>query len=230
MRHIILINLILLTSLTFSQTPRGRVQIQNGTLVTDKGTLLRGAFDDWSNNKQYINRIKDYGLNCVHLYMEGPSDEFESDLACYDSLVTWTREDSLYLIMTPSWRNLAGEPNIEFIRKFWALIAARYHDETHLIFEIANEPFMSDSIRVRVQPYDSLTLTMERAVYDTIRKYAPETHVQFMSYCFTSKDYDVMRDIKNLGTGIDWNNASISAHGYVFSAEDNRAFIKTVKD
>jgi len=46
--------------------------------------------------------------------------------------------------------------------------------------------------------YDSLTIAMERAAYDTIRYYAPETHIIFMSYPFTWKNYDFIQDIRKL--------------------------------
>jgi hypothetical protein len=234
MKLILFTSLILLTSLTYAQTPRGRIQIKDGTLVTDSGTLLRGAYvsidTPWDSlpPREYITKIKKLGLNCIHLYAEHPNYQNTGDNRNkIDSLVKWTKNDSLYLILTMSgWSS--GYGNYDYVTNFWRFYASRYKDETHLIFEICNEPYLSDY--PYIIPYDSLTLAMEKAAYDTIHFYAPETHVIFMSYPFTNSDYPVIQEIKNLGAGIDWNNASIGAHGYTLSSEENRAFIRTVKD
>ena len=219
-------------SLTSLHAQRGRVQIQDGTVVTDKGSLLRGVLDRnyyldfaWEEHKQNIKSIKEYGLNCVHMYMNGPDvSSPEENQTYYDSIVNWTREDSLYLVLTPSWKIGDDGYDIEFIREFWKYYANRYKDETHLIFEIANEPQLYNA------PYDSLTLEMHRSVYDTIRRYAPETHIMLMSYAFNINADSAVMDIQKLGTGIDWSNASISGHGYVYSAEATRDFIRELQD
>ena len=219
--------LILVTSFTFSQTPRSRVQIQNGTLVTDKGTLLRGATDlspfegfVWEDIKADIAGIKDLGLNSLHLYSELPYLHEPGDRVNYiDSIVAWTREDSLYLVMTTSWYD-DGEKDIDFIREFWRFYADRYKDETHMIFEICNEPQIE-------YPYDSLTIAMEREMYDTIRSLAPETHILLMTGGVQSAKY-LLEHTEKLGEGIDWSNASLAAHGYTLSTEEVRPFIDSI--
>ena len=219
-----------------AQNTRGRVQIQNGTIVTDKGTLLRGCFDrnyyirdiDWESHKQDIHKIKEYGLNCIHTYIGEVSDGFfESDPAYWDSIVKWTRIDSLYLILTPYWKDPEEESNMTLVENFqifWRKIATRYKNETHVFFEIANEPQLYNA------PYDSIVLFMERTVYDTIRKYAPETHIMFMSYSKTINADSAIMEIKSLGDGIDWSNASVSVHGYTYSSETTREFIHALQD
>jgi hypothetical protein len=234
MRLLFLQILFAVPILVFSQTPRGRVQINNGTLVTDNGTLLRGAYvsidTPWDSlpPKEYITHVKELGINCIHLYAEHPQYQTTGEnTAEVDSLVKWTKNDSLYVILTMAgWSS--GYGNYDYVTRFWSYYASRYKDETHLIFEICNEPYFCSWPLTDL--YDSLTIAMERAAYDTIRLYAPETHVIFMSYPYTNSDYNVVQDIKNLGEGIDWNNASIGAHGYTLSSEENRAFIRTVKD
>ena len=215
----------LLTSL---HAQRGRVQIQDGTLVTDKGTLLRGCYIYTDGeapmipNKEDISAIKDFGLNCIHLYAENSCCQFSGEKeAAIDSIVKWTENDSLYLILTVGWW---GGPGLEWISGFWSKYAAKYKDKTHVIFEISNEPFMWSA------PYDSVTLTMEKRMYDTIRYYAPETHIQFMSYAFNINVDSAVMDIKSLGPEIAWSNASIAAHGYMYSPETTREFIRTIQD
>jgi hypothetical protein len=236
MKNLFLHTLLLLTLLSSIHAQRGRVQIQDGTLVTDQGTLLRGATDlspyegfIWEDIKEDIHGIKSLGLNSLHLYAES-ADVFEPGerVAYIDSIVKWTREDSLYLIMTATWHKHYGAvrvADIEFIREFWRFYAPRYKDETHMIFEICNEPPVTENTLL-----DSLTLAMEISVYDTIRKYAPETHVQFFSLPNPIEVDSMLNNINELGDEINWNNASIAVHGYGPSSEQIRTYLTTLQD
>ena len=55
-----------------------------------------------------------------------------------DKVVKLTRELGLYYIMTIG--NDPGTFNEKWAVDFWKFYAARYKDETHVIFEIMNEP------------------------------------------------------------------------------------------
>ncbi len=222
---------LFLTCIVHSQTPRGRVQIQDGTLVTDMGTLLRGAFhstdvSETPPSRAYIDALKNFGLNTLHVYGECPEFNTAGEkITMIDSLVKWTQEDSLYMILTIGGGfTLNGQHDSAFVMDFWNMYAPRYKDETHLIYEICNEPFSWSS------PYDSATLAMERWAYDTMRALAPETHILFMSYANARNADSVMNDIHQLGAGIDWSNASIACHGYGVASENLRDFLRTVKD
>ena len=229
MRLILLINFLILTTIVFSQTPRGRVQIQDGTIVTDRGTLLRGAFistdvSDKLPRKSYISDIKRLGLNCIHLYAEcydlqTPGERVE----LVDSLVNWTENDSLYLIITIGGCSHDGTFNLTFVKAFWTFYAQRYKDKTHVIFEIKNEPYAWSA------PYDSSTIAMEKVVYQLIRSYAPKTHILLMSYAQAKYDTSIVADVKKLGDSIDWSNASIAIHGYGAPSKELTNLIKTVK-
>jgi hypothetical protein len=227
--------------LTFSlsiHAQRGRVQIQNGTLVTDSGTLLRGVYDrnwskefTWDDLRQDIAGIKELGLNCIKVYNEGPYDPVGDNVAYMDSIVSWTREDSLYLVMTPSWyMNFGTEeepderPVIDFIREYWSFYAERYKDETHMIFDICNEPEM-------YSPYDTLILQMELDAYDTIRAHAPETHIMFLSTVYTIDIDSVFNWLNEIDKHVDWSNASVAMHGYCLGvSEEVKAFNQRVMD
>jgi hypothetical protein len=229
---LLFIQILLIVSCTvYSQTPRGRAQIKDETLVTDRGTLLRGAFVSTDivetlPLKTDVSNIKNLGLNCIHLYAECP--EFQNHggerATLVDSIVKWTREDSLYLILTIGGCNKNGQFNLTFVKEFWNFYAPRYKDETHVIFEIVNEPFSWSA------PYDSVTLDMERTAYTIIRSHAPLTHVLFMSYGSPKNVASVISDNKKLGADINWSNASIATHGYGIASTEVISFIKTVKD
>jgi hypothetical protein len=236
MRLLLLQILLILTTTVFAQTPRGRVQIKDGSLVTDKGTLLRGCFAAPNNSffaletREQIAAIKNMGLNSIHVYadsyweheLNGAVPGYLSDKV--DSLVKWTRNDSLYLILTFAGGITENKKDtiIEFIKDSWRFYAERYKNETHLIFEIYNEP--GDI------PFDPWIIDMERELYQIIRSLAPETHILFFSPPAFYYYAEFLADIAKLGDGIDWSNASIAAHAYNWPAQDYIEPIKRIKN
>jgi hypothetical protein len=229
MRFIFISILLILTFTVFSQTPRGRVQIKDGTLVTDRGTLLRGAYvsTDISQklpSKSEVTNIKNLGLNCIHLYAECPQIQNPGENSkLVDSIVKWTRDNSLYLILTIGGCTQNGQFDSAFVKGFWDIYAPRYKNETHLVYEIVNEPFSWSA------PYDSATLEMERTSYQIIRNLAPETHILLMSYANAIKDTSIVADVKRLGNSVDWSNASVAIHGYGAASKDISNLIQTIK-
>ena len=221
---------ILLTTLLTLHAQRGRVQIQDGTIVSDRGTLLRGAYystdySDYIPSEEEIACIKNLGLNTLHLYAEcaAMTDYPGQNYLAVDSIVNMTERDSLYLVMTIGNCGEEGSFDSAFVNDFWKFYASRYKDRTHIVYEIMNEPFSWYA------PYDSMTLAMERRAYDTIRFYAPETHVLFMSFAGALNADSAVQDIKKLGD-VDWSNASIATHGYQAISEEARSFMNTIVD
>ncbi|MGD2034545.1 MAG: carbohydrate-binding protein, partial [Bacteroidales bacterium] len=239
MKHVLLYAFLSCTILSLAQAQRGRVQIQNGTVVTDKGTLLRGCYDrywrhdfTWEDLRQDISAIKNLGLNCLKMYAGGAGpDDLEDWVPYIDSLVKWTREDSLYFVITPSWyRNIGTEeepnykPDIDFIRRYWSFYAERYKDETHMIFDICNEPEERSN-------YDTLILQMQLDAYDSIRAHAPETHIMFFSSVYSISIDSVFNWLKEIDKYVDWCNASVAMHGYCYGvSEEVRGFNQQMID
>jgi hypothetical protein len=210
---------------------RGRVQIQNGTVVTDRGTLLRGARIStdgsyYMPSENDIAGIKDLGLNSIHIYAECPNNcgFAGQNAAIIDSIVNMTESDSLYLVMTIGNCGDEGSFDSAFVNEFWKFYAPRYKNKTHVVYEINNEPFPWSP------PYDTATLAMERRAYDTIRYYAPETHILFMTYSWPIKPDSAVYDIHQLGSGVDWSNASIAAHSGYYVEEDRKEFMRVLND
>lgn len=227
MKLAFIVSLILSTSFILSQTTRGRVKIHDGTLVTDRGTLLRGAIistdnSDYIPSEEEIISIKKLGLNSIHLYAEctANSDSAGQKYVAVDSIVNMTERDSLYLVITIGGCGEEGTFDSTFVNEFWNFYAPRYKDKTHVIYEIMNEPFAWSA------PYDSLTLLKERRAYDIIRSHAPETHILLMSYAGALNADSAIQDIKKLGD-FDWGNASIASHGYQITSEELKPFLNT---
>jgi hypothetical protein len=230
MKLLLLHVLLVLTITVYSKTSRNRVQIQDGTLVTDKGTLLRGAYistdvTEIIPSEDELSGIKSLGLNCIHLYAECPQYQIHGErVILVDSIINMAEKDSLYVILTIGGCYENGQFDSAFVHDFWDFYAPRYADKTHVIFEIVNEPFSWAA------PYDSITLEMEKWAYNIIRSHAPETHILLMSYANAVNDTSIVSDIRNLGGSIDWSNASIAIHGYGALSQDLISFISTLKD
>ncbi len=202
---------------------RGRPYISDGTLVADNGSRLRGCYiyTDYYHNdpseirdgtKEGITKAAtEYGMNAFHFYCGWYATPTGRYQPLADSLVKWTREAGVYLVITIGGWDKNGEFSLSKMREFWHFYAPRYADETHVIYEVYNEPeFVCNN------PSSDATISMEVEAYDTIRKYAPNTHIIMRSYgsVVATADY-LLQDIQGMEDGgVDFSNASMGYHGY----------------
>lgn len=208
-----------LVFLVFSAAPRaeaarGRPYINAAktTFVADNGQLLRGAIISTetgaSPSVTQLEAIKNVGLNAVHCYAERRDYGYSAGakVAAVDLAVQRTRDAGLYLIITIG----NGGFDDTFNNAFWNFYAPRYANETHVLYEIQNEPAPGNP------PYNNSAalLNMELTCYDIIRSHAPATPVMLMSYSSFENGAGVLQDIAALGSAIDWSNACIAFHGY----------------
>ena len=210
---IVFLSFLLLPPESFSE--RGRPIMDGKTFRTDSGELIRGPL--WASDilgrapeREWVRDIKSYGWNALHLYGEAFSQGGAPGhrAAIIDTLVDWTREENIYLILTIGNAAQNGNYNYQYAVDFWNIYAPRYKDETHLIFEIQNEPQKWEA------PYLAPLLDMERDVYQIIRGYAPDTPILLMSYAKLNNSANVMLDIDALAPTVDWSNAAVAFHGY----------------
>jgi hypothetical protein len=116
-----------------------------------------------------------------------------------------------------------GNYNLNYVVDFWNFYAARYADETHVLFEIQNEPVAWGP------PYSSANATppgainMEVAAYNAIRSHAPDTPVLLFSYAVfggSGGASAALTDINafNAAVGGDpaeiWSKTAVGFHGY----------------
>jgi hypothetical protein len=192
---------------------RGRVTLDAQAVLSDWGTLLRGAC--WSQdshgnvfNRQDLDVLKNCGLNTIHLYAEKNDDKpvgFEVEHV--DSIVEWCRQDSMYVILTFGNSYLQG--GYDKVLEFWRFYAPRYKDMTHVIYEEKNEGCYG------TYHCEEAPMQCYRDCYEIIREIAPETHVMMMSHSNLQGGINPLyEDIDRLGPEIDWTNASIAFHGY----------------
>jgi hypothetical protein len=153
-------------------------------------------------------------MNAFHFYCGWYATPTGRYQPLADSLVKWTRDAGVYLVMTIGGWNKNGQFSINKVREFWQYYAPRYADETHVIYEVMNEPeFICNN------GSSEETISMELEACDTIRKYAPDTHILLMSYGGIANLEYLEQDLQALRNGgIDFDNESIAYHGYHWCA------------
>ncbi len=220
------------------EATRGRVQVvQNGawdyqtdsydpdapgrTVVTDQGTLLRGA-DFWAltdhgwatkHALKFENwkRLKDLGFNLVRLSLNNMDPETHNDPVYYtreewleqiDVWVDWADELGMYVMLD---HHEVGGHTIDTLREFWSDAAPRYRHRTHVIYEIANEP-----VAWRPNNYTEQDMAHQQELYDLIRSLAPKTHIVLLSFAIPELGMKELAEELD----VDWSNASVGFHGY----------------
>ena len=213
---------------------RPRLNAARTTFVGDNGQRLRGPYTstEWTAAVPYdqIAKIKDLGLNAVHLYAEVFDPNYPAtgstapgyNAAEVDKIVQRTRDLGLYLIMTIGNGANNGNHNLQWATNFWNFYAPRYANETHVIFEIHNEPVAWGP------PYLTSTtppgaINMEVAAYKTIRAHAPNTPVLLFSYAVLGGAGAASAAITDINafntavfgtTNVVWTNEAVAFHGY----------------
>ena len=216
-------------SLQAAQRGRPRMDEARRTLVSNRGTKLRGC--SYSPNREGLEKIRKLGLNAVHEYAEGCALKYPAEGARapgynvekIDAAVKLTKELGLYYIMTIG--NDPGKHNKAWALDFWKFYAPRYADEPHVIYEIHNEPvkwgppYSSD----KANPTGAVEMNAE--CWKLIRSLAPKTPILVFSYSQThgNNSKDILADVAKFNklVAVDekevWSNTAIAFHGYAGS-------------
>jgi hypothetical protein len=194
-------------------------------LLSDNDTLLRGVSLSWDGGDPYGSQAlvmptqaqldalaTDYGLNTVHLYLEGDSTTNPNDIgynkAKCDLLVQRCATADLYLIITIGCNGQNGTMNLSWSQDFWEFYAPLYKDETHVIYEAHNEP-----VSYTLNHWSNSDWDDQLALYNTIRSHAPGTFILLGS--FQGFADDPRYGANYLSTrGVSWDNAGFAHHGY----------------
>ena len=202
---------------------RGRVQVRDGNLFTDKGTRLRGATfgvdarPDFVFEQSLLSQMAgEAGLNALHVYLEDYADETGVNAAQADALVELTSKAGMYLLIGIGGGAAGGTFDLDKVLSFWSYYAPRYADRTHVLFEIQNIP--EDVCDV---PLQVATLDMEREAYATIRASAPDSHVALFSFKALPSAEVLGSSLDALQGSVDWSNASVALHSGACGAADN---------
>ena len=222
--------LLLLAAVPAHGQQRGRPVIDSSlgynTIQTDQGTLLRGVSLAWDGGDPHgslpkvvptTNQLRrlavQYGLNTVHLYLEGNSsqnpDPAGVNLADADALVEATADAGLYLIITIGCNGENGSiHSMDFARDFWTLYAPRYRQRTHVIYEVHNEPAAYTPSQWTLEDWNR-----QVELYQLMRQRAPDTLILLGSFMGFAGDPTFGAEYL-AAAGVTWDNAGFAHHGY----------------
>ena len=198
-----------------------RVKIADGTLVAPDGRPLRGVpffmdiygVPDMHKNEdkyhEYFNSIfKQHDLNCVRLGLwmgdwkydiAGDEKLREEYLYAFDKTVDWCEENDIYAVVNLHIR-YKTTVDLEKAKAFWSIIAPRYKDRTHVIYELLNEP----------EPKSSIAANAD--LYQHVKSLAPDTHQILFSHVAATQLKPA--ELADATKGVDFTNASIGFHCY----------------
>jgi hypothetical protein len=209
---------------------RGRVRVQNNTVVADNGSLLRGEhilMTTWNSGRigsldWYKKMSRDYRLNTVRLLVyqnpvevglfgNPPSQTycqfygqcnlpFSTILPMLDTAVANAKAAGLYAII--DYHPLGGYRENDALA-WWSVVAPRYKDEPHVIYEVTNEPTGTGGTHPPLPAY-------QQALYALIRPLAPNTHLIMWSV----PDLHAGNRAQMVNTNIDYSNATAGFHIY----------------
>jgi hypothetical protein len=210
------------------ESRRGRVRIENNTVVTDTGVILRATHMNANQQKDlaWLRRMRDaYGLNAMRLDVRittRPTNAHYADSTAYlkpdlqkvfsevDKVINLTEKAGMYLIIT-NFSSCCGSYNLKLNQIFWDKAAPRYKDRKHVLYEVQNEPVIGAE-------YTSTAISFQKTMYDYIRQRAPQTHIILWSSMYGAKAslFDTVRR----ASGISYSNASVGLHTYWHNRDD----------
>ncbi len=140
-----------------------------------------------------------YPLDYIH---SGSSDvEGKSTLLIMDDLVNIAGRLGMYIII--DYHPVFGYDRSDAVA-WWGEVAPRYAERTHVIYELANEPYPNTE-------YPTDIIDFQEELYLQIRADAPDTHIILWSFPVTDSR---MASTVAQGAQISYENASVAYHPY----------------
>lgn len=223
-RHI-LAGLIMAFSLVAFADPcaadRGRVKVQNGTVLSDRNTILRGATmsvlkgpGNSANPSYWRHMSVNLGLNAVRLGVKTGQigRSISQQLPYIDNAVKSAAQSNMYVMIMSSKK--AGSYDINELRTFWSVVAPRYKDNTNVLFEMANEPVSGGPHWGNVTQFTDKVIADLTSIYNIMRNGAPNTHIVMLTPGNIYPDCGSYAAMIGKFKGIDWNKTSVGFHHY----------------
>ena len=223
--------------LTFNQSgyaaERGRVVIHNGTVMSDRGALLRGVTMEldapgaWASNfaidPNHWKQVHDLKLNVVRFDVKlkdasGGAQTISNQLPYIDQAVNLAAQNGVYISLM-STVNQSGTYDLQELQSFWAVVADRYKDRTHVLYELTNEP-----VAWYPHDYSSQNISDLKSVYHLMRSFAPNTHIVLWDFANLDDAQSTISKITQM-SGVTYSNESVGFH-YYYASPDAIATIK----
>jgi hypothetical protein len=215
-----------------TSVPRGRVEVIDGRLVSDRGTRLRGVsieadlgidFALYADPeaarptlRSFFDRLTtEVGLNTFGINLEGWDVPPGSRAEFADVLVEESARAGAYLMLGPGsgpirdGRGGTGWFDPDFVAAFWEFCAPRYAAETHVFYQLQKVPDRTcDAL------WNEESIELERRVHGVIRTNAPDTHIVMFSFGETPTAAAFEANVGELSDLIEWRNASVGFHAH----------------
>ncbi|MBW3623347.1 MAG: glycoside hydrolase family 5 protein [Armatimonadetes bacterium] len=177
------------------------------------------AFDPWQRSH---GNPAQYPQGYDHADLDNP-EEVAGLLKDLDAVVNMASRHGMYVLLnyhdTGGYRDPDRKeegsygPTMEYLKKFWTLVAPRYKDRTHVFYELVNEP-----VKWYAEDYKEEHLNDFKVVYDLVRRHAPKTHIVLLSFANThsyNPNVSMLTVAEKMrATGIDFKNESVGFHVY----------------
>jgi hypothetical protein len=107
-----------------------------------------------------------------------------------------------------------GDYNLAELKKFWSVVAPRYKNRTHVLYEMTNEPVSGGPHWGNAPQYTSKVIAELGSVHDIMRKGAPDTHIVLFTAPNLYPDCATYAaTIAKMG-GVNWSKSSVGFHHY----------------
>ena len=215
-----------------ASSPRGRVEVVDGRLVTDRGSPLRGVameadlgvdfalYSDPESARPVLRRFferltREVGLNTFEINLEGWDVEAGARAAFADLLVEESGHAGAYLLLGPGsgpvrdGKGGSGWFDPAVVSAFWSFYAGRYAERTHVVYQVQKVPE-----RTCDELWSGDAIALERSVHGIIRAQAPDTHIVMFSFASTPTVDGFRENVGALSDLLEWRNASVGFHAH----------------
>jgi hypothetical protein len=208
---------------------RCRVHIsENNIVLSDKNTPLRGATmtivgeTTFAVKADYWKHLHDIGLNSVRLGVklsDIANKTLDQQLPLLDKAVDLAGRNHMYVIVMNSVH--PGSYNLAELKAFWSVVADRYKNRTHVLYEMVNEP-----VTWTADKYTDQNISDLENVYDIMRSNAPDTHIILFDFA-SLQDGEIAAEKVATMHGVDYTKASVGFHYY---GKTTKNAIETLKE
>ena len=204
---------------TAGAVDRGRVKVVNGTVVSDRNTLLRGARMQLIKGYvlpdsywHYLNAT--LGLNAVRYDVKTNQigRPIEEQLPALDLAVNRAAANNLYLMIFNAIE--PGTYDLAQLQRFWSVVAPRYKNRTHVFYEMTNEPVRGSPYWGAPEQFTDKVLADLKSIYVLMRNGAPKTHIVLFTSANIWPDCASWAALIKKMRKIDWSKASVGFHHY----------------
>ncbi|MFO1146315.1 MAG: cellulase family glycosylhydrolase [Rhodospirillales bacterium] len=214
---------------------RGRVHVAAGTVVTDEGTLLRGASmmimkqPGYANDPSYWQAVHALGLNAVRLDVKTVQigKTVEEQLPYLDRAIDLASQNGMYIMFKTSVK--PGGYDLASLMDFWSVAAPRYRNRTNVLYELTNEPVSGSPVWGAANQWTDQVIGDLTQVYNLMRSSAPLTHIVLFSTPNLYPDCAAYKKVIAKMQGVDWTKASVGFHHYAGTEKFGEANIECLR-